>query len=617
MALRTGAILKQRYRIIGRLGLGGFGAVYLALDQESGWEVAIKENLNADPAAGRQFDREASLLRQLDHPHLPDVHDYFHVVGRGQYLVMQYIAGEDLADRLERRGPLPEAELLRWMRQIASALTYLHEQQPPIIHRDIKPANIRLTGKGEKATAMLVDFGLAKVYDPGLRTTIGARAITPGYSPPEQYGQTTTDARSDIYALGATLYHLLTDREPAESTMRLIRETLQPARMVNPAVSPRVSDAVEKAMALDPARRFQSVGAFMEALGIGLPPREEAGPPIALGMRPSAGDSPANQSEQPWPAATPLEPSPTATASAGESAAPERAVRRPLRRKDRLPWIPITLGAIVALATLLFGAFLTQRYWLDAPAATAAPVATETAVAEIAPTVMPTALPLPTATPTIAPSATDTPTAAPSPTIASTLPASPTPDPTIVSQIAATDVAATALAETLSTAAGLSNAVLPGSARDILLSENGDGELYQGYEHSDFQLIMSFEQLHRDYEEWTVGAIMRYDLPGAAGGSSEALVGLAFNVSSTGQWRLSTPDAQGQGGDLGFDPAATEALTIEIVGQGERGWLFVNNRFVSELDLSAGPNSGTLWLFADVPDAPAGESVTLLLTFRS
>ncbi len=611
MALRAGAILKQRYHIIGRLGRGGFGAVYLATDEKGG-ECAIKENLVVDPAANRQFEREARLLGELSHTNLPKVIEYFYIVGRGQYLVMEYIPGEDLADRLEKRGPLPEKELLPWIGQIASALSYLHERQPPVIHRDIKPANIRLADNGERA--MLVDFGLAKVYDPGQRTTIGARAITPGYSPPEQYGQTTTDARSDIYALGATMYHLLTGREPAESTMRLMRDTLVPARVANPAVSRQVSDAIERAMALDPAQRFHSVKAFADALGIA-PPRNRPLPAIATGglSKPTTA-SPANVTEV-RPAAGVAAGAPPPGAANEKSVSPAGATRqrragRP-RQAGKAHWAYIGV-TIAVLAAMLCALLIVQSRWMGAQDAT------PSAAALVATTVTP--LPSATATvapsPTLTPAPTETPTALPSPTATPSPPASPTPDPTVVSIIAATDTAAAAQTAALAAAAGLNNASSPASPRSIVLDESGAGELYQGYEHRDFQLIMVFEQLQRDYVEWTAGAILRYDLPVRAGDRSEALVGLAFNLSSSGEWRLSLPDTSSQGGPLGFDPSATEALTVEIVGQGDDGWLFVNNRFVAELDLSAGPDNGTLWLFADVPGA-AGDAVNLLLTFRS
>ena len=200
MPLQTGQVLEQRYRIEALLGQGGMGAVYRAIDLKFNTPVALKENLTVTPDSQRQFTREAGLLHQLRHPNLPRVTDHFTIAGQGQYLVMDYVEGEDLKGLLRRQGPLPEPRALNWICQVLDALEYLHSRQ--VIHRDVKPANVKITPQGQ---VFLVDFGLAKVYDPGQETTIGARGATPGYAPPEQYGQGRTDARSDVYSAGATL----------------------------------------------------------------------------------------------------------------------------------------------------------------------------------------------------------------------------------------------------------------------------------------------------------------------------------------------------------------------------------------------------------------------------
>ena len=135
------------------------------------------------------------------HPNLPQVKDQFVIAGQGQYLVMDYVDGQDLEElRCAAGGRLPEAQALSWISQVCDALDYMHRQTPPVIHRDLKPANIKITPEGR---AVLVDFGIAKTYDPLLKTTLGARAVTPGYSPIEQYGTGVTDARTDLYSLGA------------------------------------------------------------------------------------------------------------------------------------------------------------------------------------------------------------------------------------------------------------------------------------------------------------------------------------------------------------------------------------------------------------------------------
>ncbi len=264
MALATGIVLNNRYRIVKLIAQGGFGAVYLAWDLSLSRACAVKENLDTSPQAQQQFEREAKILANLNHPNLARVIDYFFIPGQGQYLVMDYVEGEDLQEMLDRSGgPLAENQVLPWITQVCEALEYLHGQNPPIIHRDIKPANIKITPQGQ---AMLVDFGIAKVYDPGKKTTIGARGVTPGYSPLEQYGRGGTDQRSDVYALGATLYCLLTGRVPCESIRRLQGDTLVLPQQLNPSISTAAAAAIMKAMQMDAGQRFASAGALKQAL---------------------------------------------------------------------------------------------------------------------------------------------------------------------------------------------------------------------------------------------------------------------------------------------------------------------------------------------------------------
>src|SRR5512137_2167770 len=176
MPLQTGQVFNNRYRIVKLLGQGGFGAVYRAWDSNLNKPCALKENLDVSPEAQRQFMREATILANLSHPNLPRVTDHFSLPGQGQYLVMDFVEGEDLASLQQRQGgALPVGQVLGWINQVADALTYMHSLQPPVVHRDIKPANIRITPEGR---AMLVDFGLVKIYDPGMQTTLGARAVT-------------------------------------------------------------------------------------------------------------------------------------------------------------------------------------------------------------------------------------------------------------------------------------------------------------------------------------------------------------------------------------------------------------------------------------------------------
>ncbi|MEW5872083.1 MAG: serine/threonine protein kinase [Chloroflexota bacterium] len=269
MPLSTGQILNNRYRIVSLLAQGGFGAVYRAWDLNLKAPVALKENMTHSPETTRQFMVEARLLANLRHENLPYVIDHFIMPDQGQYLVMEFVEGQDLWSMLQQTGgPLTEEQVLPWIKQVAQALAYLHAQVPPVIHRDIKPGNIKITPKGQ---AMLVDFGIAKLYDPSRQTTLGARAVTYGYSPPEQYGSGSTDARSDIYALGATLYAVLTGQTPTESMKRQLGTNMPAPRQLNPAISPNVEQAILRAMSLEPQRRFRTMKEFQDALSASIP----------------------------------------------------------------------------------------------------------------------------------------------------------------------------------------------------------------------------------------------------------------------------------------------------------------------------------------------------------
>jgi formylglycine-generating enzyme required for sulfatase activity len=268
MPLHTSQILKDRYRVVRPIGQGGFGTVYRAWDINLNIPCALKENLDTSEDAQRQFQREASLLATLRHPNLPRVTDHFFISGQGQYLVMDFIEGQSLAQLLEQQAsPVNEAQALAWIEQVCHALDYLHNRTPPIIHRDIKPQNIIVTSAGQ---AMLVDFGISKLFDPLLRTSRGARGATPGFSPPEQYGQGNTDARSDIYALGATLYTLLTGQVPPDAIDRLVQQSPLPAPTdLNPRISSTAEHAIIQAIELTPTGRFASIQAFRQALSGG------------------------------------------------------------------------------------------------------------------------------------------------------------------------------------------------------------------------------------------------------------------------------------------------------------------------------------------------------------
>ena len=264
MTLERGTLLHKRYRIVEILGQGGMGSVYRAVDENLGVDVALKENLFTTDEYARQFRLEAVILANLRHPNLPRVSDHFVVGDQGQYLVMDFIDGEDLRQRMERMGTITEDDAVNIGAAICDALAYLHTRKPPILHRDIKPGNVKITPDGH---IFLVDFGLAKVVQGMQATTTGARAMTPGYSPPEQYGTARTDSRTDIYSMGATLYATLCGIIPEDGLARAMDNAqLTPLRKRNPKVSRRLATAIERAMAVDPADRFQTAEEFKKAL---------------------------------------------------------------------------------------------------------------------------------------------------------------------------------------------------------------------------------------------------------------------------------------------------------------------------------------------------------------
>jgi eukaryotic-like serine/threonine-protein kinase len=264
MTLERGALLHKRYRIVEILGQGGMGSVYRAVDENLGVDVAVKENLFTTDEYARQFRLEAVILANLRHPNLPRVTDHFVIGDQGQYLVMDYIEGEDLRQRMERMGNITEDEAILIGAAICDALAYLHTRKPPILHRDLKPGNVKITSDGH---IFLVDFGLAKVLHGSQATTTGARAMTPGYSPPEQYGTARTDSRTDIYSLGATLYAALSGIIPEDGLARAMDNTqLTPLRKRNSKVSRRLAATIERAMGIDPADRFQTAEEFKRSL---------------------------------------------------------------------------------------------------------------------------------------------------------------------------------------------------------------------------------------------------------------------------------------------------------------------------------------------------------------
>jgi len=265
-------ILQSRYRIVRQLGQGGMGAVYEAIDQRLDTTVALKETLFSEERLRKQFEREARLLARLHHPALPRVSDHFSE-GDGQFLVMQFIPGDDLSEMMNRkRGPFPANQVLTWADQLLDALDYLHTQDPQIVHRDIKPQNLKLTSRGQ---IILLDFGLAKGQAGEISRVTTAASIfgyTPNYAPLEQIQGLGTDSRSDLYSLAATLYHLMTGVKPPDALTRaaaLVNGQTDPllqASESNSEISPDVGEVLAKAMAQNREQRYATAADMRRAL---------------------------------------------------------------------------------------------------------------------------------------------------------------------------------------------------------------------------------------------------------------------------------------------------------------------------------------------------------------
>ncbi|HMG75003.1 MAG TPA: SUMF1/EgtB/PvdO family nonheme iron enzyme [Pyrinomonadaceae bacterium] len=271
--LSPNVILQNRYRVVRQLGEGGMGAVYEAVDQRVSCLVALKETFaRRDGEARNAFEREAALLANLRHQALPKVMDYFSE-NEGDFLVMEFIPGYDLAELLDLRGgPFPQSQVLRWADDLLRVLEYLHGQEPPILHRDIKPSNLKLTKQGE---VFLLDFGLAKGslgQMPTLATSRSVRGYTPIYAALEQIHGHGTDARSDLYSLGATLYHLLTGVAPIDAPTRFHAveedqpDPLPPVEKLNTQASANVGAVIHQAMAVSRKQRPANAAVMRKAL---------------------------------------------------------------------------------------------------------------------------------------------------------------------------------------------------------------------------------------------------------------------------------------------------------------------------------------------------------------
>lgn len=332
--LVEGALLGGRYEILEIVGQGGMGTIYRARDQRLETVVAVKEmNERADTdeeqaAAVRQFEREAKLLAQLSHPNLPRVTDYF-VEGSRWYLIMEFVNGVTLESLLRKAAgrPLPLMDVLHWGIQLADVLDYLHSQKPPIVFRDVKPANIMLQADN---TIKLIDFGIARRFQAGA-TKDTLLYGSPGYSPPEQYGRAQTEPRSDIYAFGATLHHLLTGRDPSATPFKYPN-----LRTINASLPVALEVFVARCVEMDPDRRVQSAAEARDTL-IHIRAQIAAQASAASGKAPAK--TPAAPGKPAGPRITPTRPAPVDSS---------RRVRR----------VMVAAAALLALGAVLLGAIV-------------------------------------------------------------------------------------------------------------------------------------------------------------------------------------------------------------------------------------------------------------------
>lgn len=267
-ALATGTRLQKRYLIEGILGIGGMSVVYRARDmrfKDVVRQCAVKEMYQRSVDSQtrvlslKHFEREASLLATLNHPAIPKVYDFFEEENR-LYLVQELVPGNDLETLLEDRGkPFDEIQIAKWAIQICDVLSYLHSHKPePIVFRDMKPSNVLLTPEDR---IVLIDFGIARLIDPTERK--GTMIGTEGYAPPEQYrGQ--ADPQGDVYALGATLHHLMTNNDPRQETPFTFHE--RPIRKLNTAISQEMESVISCALEYDVAARWSSIAEFKKEL---------------------------------------------------------------------------------------------------------------------------------------------------------------------------------------------------------------------------------------------------------------------------------------------------------------------------------------------------------------
>src|SRR5689334_13285423 len=320
-----------RYYITRVIKAGGQGSVFETIGDD-GQVYAVKEMIDnfTNPKdrteAIDRFEAEAKMLRRLSHPRIPKVYADFKDEGR-QYLAMEFVRGEDLEEVIRKHpGGLPEQQVLEWADEICDVLGYLHSHKPePIIFRDMKPSNVMIEPDGK---VKLIDFGIAKVFQ---RAERGTQIGTPGYAPPEQY-QGLATVESDIYALAATLHHMLTGRDPRDEPPF----SFPPAYGLKPTISRRTSEALQKALQMNPDDRFQSIAEFRDALRPLPPPA----PQVQVSQKTTVLTPP----QAAAPAATPISPS----LSAGKPPVQPAVQARPAAPAVPIAGIPTPAGAPIA-----------------------------------------------------------------------------------------------------------------------------------------------------------------------------------------------------------------------------------------------------------------------------
>ncbi len=569
MTLITGQVLQDRYRIVSLLGQGGMGAVYRAWDMRLDVVVALKE-MTSQPGLDhqtlaqlrQQFQQEAMTLARLHHPHLVRVTDFFEEEGNA-YLVMDFVEGENMAYRIKREGALPEAQVLEWGDQLLGALTYCHTQG--VLHRDVKPQNVIIRPDGR---TVLVDFGLVKLWDPhDPRTRTAIHAIgTPEYAPPEQYDTQMghTDPRSDVYSLGATLYHALTGQSPPTATMRIASPgVFQPPRVVNPRLSPRTEAVVLRATELAVGSRFATAQEMAAAL------RGEVSLPVA----------------------------PELQTGGATKVMPGAPLTSPARRK-RAPTWAWALGGLAVLA-LVIGGVIGVQNWKGGPTPTSqgeetvegtavaiAPTGTEeTATTLVSPSPTMTGATKPAGTPTRTPTWTTgamstpagtltmapngTPSPTPTPTTPTVSPTSGTPAPTSTPQ-------PTSL-----------------SSSDALITFEQWGTWRRGD-----QPYGELTQTREKVRSGSYAAKLRYDFP-ATGEDYVVFVrslSLAGQPNTVGAWVYG--DGSGHFLNVWIQDARNEIWSVHLGKVGGSGW----RQMVGTLDSNmawpsghvSGPENGTI-----------------------